>query len=520
MNVSPHTDPSTIKLQEVNEKLSPSPGNHSQDVTLDSSKSKTTQIALECLDRQQEWISEDIKKILLTLSQRTDRAELENKIKNLVQPLKTLTLNEEVQKNLNDLQLGLYKSEFKELSDAIRDIRPFMWNDLPKDIHSHILSQISFKELLKLHASKKFRGVVDLEIVKRINRNKMSLDFDTKTFAILLRALNNQGIHLRYIGFKKGYCSLQNLKDIIKCCPNLEEIEIQGSGLADQGFACICQSDTLTNLKILNFSFNQMTSAHALSQAPFKLRELYLGGNQITSFAHSLDNLQDLSILDLSENRLETQGLERIFSLSQHALTFLDLSHNQLTDERLPQIELIEPSQLKMLKLVGNFISDTGLKKIAPLISSLSGLYLDHNLPLDSEGLEVILKQKPKLTELGLSATRIGEEGVMKLLDFKNFRSVTKLNVGRIELSENFWTFFQEFSLKQNSKFYNLRELEITYLHKHKEKLSQLISFFKLKKIHCIFNPKLFFGSLRDIRDLGKPYGCEASLEVERDRSL
>ena len=570
MNINSHTN--IFKLEEENEKPHHSPAQN-------ASESRTTQVALESLDRQRELVSEEIKKILLTLSPETDRAELKNKIKNLVQQIKTLNPNEEMQENLNHLQISLYKFKFEELSHAIRDVRPFMWNDLPEEMHVYILSQMSFKELLKLHPSKEFRDVVDLEIIERINRNKISLDLDKKTFAILLRALKNQGTHLKYLGLMGGKCSLRELNEIITSCPNLEHIKLGyfqripqmadahamilaklaeksmlsllkklefqpgsiglegvkaiakaplstlislnlvGNELGNQGFACICQSSTLINLKVLDFSTNQMTSEglQPLGEAKFKLQELYLRNNQIVSFVNHSEPLQDLKILDLSENQMSPDAIKLIFKLCEQALTVLDLSHNHLTDESLPQIELLKASKLKVLKFTDNNISSQGIEKIILLIPQLTGLYLDNNKELDSWGLRLILKEKPQLSELGLSKTGIGEECIINIFDFKNFSLLRKLNIEQIELSDKFWTYVRGLNFKQQHSGLNLKELALSYHENDQEKIRSLLESFPLKRLRIFIPLEKLLGNIegQPIDHLGLPYGCEISINIE-----
>ncbi|MBN9377601.1 MAG: hypothetical protein BGO14_10930 [Chlamydiales bacterium 38-26] len=608
MNVNPHANTQrTIGLENENNSLSLGQANSSQKVSQDS-ESKTTQIALHCLEEPQESICVEIKNIVANLSPETNRTELAGKVECLVKKLNSINVNEEIQKNLNHLQLDLYKEGFKDLSEKIRDRVPFAWDDLPPEMQHYILSQMSFEELLKIPpsskefrevvdleiikilpqlsfeellkippSSKEFRVVVDLEIIKRINNNK--IDLSGRAFPSIKRALKNHGAHLTYLGLISGECTLPELADIIESCPNLEEItlgffsrlksladvhavilakfagesklsqlkkleflpgsiglkgvkaiaesslnslislKLVGSDLGDEGFACICQSSSLINLKVLDFSHNQMTpeGLHAIAEAKFKLEELYLRSNQIVSFANNLDNLQDLKILDLSENQMNAEALETILKLSEHALTRLNLSHNQLTDENLPQVAQLENSKLKVLNLADNNISFRGIEKIIPLIPHLTGLYLDNNKELDSWGLKLILKEKPKLAELCLSGTSIGEEGVIKIFDFENFSFLRKLNIGKIELSNNFWAYVGGLNFKQVRLGSNLEELELSYPEDDQEKIRSLLESFPLKRLG-IFIPleKLLGNDAWELIDnLGLPYGCEITRMLE-----
>lgn len=146
MNVNPHANTQiTIGLG-----LSLGQANSSQKVSQESSESKTTEIALHCLEEPQESICAEIKNIVANLSPETNRTELASKVESLVKKLNSINLDEEIQKNLNHLQLNLYKEGFKDLSEKIRDRVPFAWDDLPPEMQHYILSQMSFEELLKI----------------------------------------------------------------------------------------------------------------------------------------------------------------------------------------------------------------------------------------------------------------------------------------------------------------------------------------------------------------------------------
>ena len=551
MNFNPHTQRT---LRPENESLSLGQANSSQKVSQDS-ESKTTHTALHCLEEQQS-ISAEIKKIVETLASNTDPIELNSKVANLVKKLKLVNGSEEIQNHLNHFQLNLYQAGFQHLSEKIRDRIPFAWNDLPLEITSSIVSKMDYRNLVKIETvSKEFNFLAGLEIIRHINTHKIALDHPDVKLKHMKFLLKQHGEGLRYLGLIGGKCSLRDLQEIITSCPHLEHIKLGlfprevkiadthavilaklaeesklshlkrlefrpgsiklpgvkaiakaplktlislklvGNELGNSGFACICQSSTLINLKVLDFSHNQMASRglQAIAEAKFKLEELYLRNNQIVSFANNLDNLQDLKILDLSENQMNREALEKILKLSQHALTQLDLSHNHLTDKTLLQVTPLENSKLRVLKLADNNISSRGIEKIALLISRLSGLHLDNNKELDSWGLKLILKEKPKLAELGLSGTSIGEEGVITIFDFENFSFLRKLNIGQIELSNKFWLSVSRLRERVHLGC-NLEELNISCQENDKEKIKMLWESFPLK-ILIIYVP---FGRRED----------------------
>ena len=127
----------------------------------------------------------------------------------------------------------------------------------------------------------------------------------------------------------------------------------------------------LTNLKILNLSWNQITSIpEALGQLS-NLTKLKLSGNQITSIPEALGQLSNLTRLDLHKNQI-TSIPEAIGKLSN--LTELDLHNNQITS--IPKV-IGQLSNLTRLSLSDNQI--TSIPEVIGQLSNLTKLVLSYN---------------------------------------------------------------------------------------------------------------------------------------------
>ena len=144
----------------------------------------------------------------------------------------------------------------------------------------------------------------------------------------------------------------------------------------------------------LVLSNKQLTSVKGLEKLD-QLKELYLGGNQLTEVPKEPEKLTKLTRLDLSLNKLTSvKGLEKLTQLKM-----LRLERNRLRDVK----SLEKLTQLTYLSLRVNQLTDvTGLKKL----DQLTKLELDYNQLTDVTGLEKLtqlkvlwLENNPDLTE-------------------------------------------------------------------------------------------------------------------------
>ena len=278
-------------------------------------------------------------------------------------------------------------------------------------------------------------------------------------------------------------------------------LKLSRNDLDDQAVDYICNSPNLVKLRVLDFSSNRITSKglEAISEK-FKLSELYLGDNQITSIPNNLKNQINIKILNLSENRISFGNLEGIFDLSKSALTLLNLSHNQLDDKNIPSVTHSQNFTLKELDLSHNNITYLGVEKILSLISQLSFLRLDHN-KIGLEGLKLILQAQPKLEELELSYTDIGDEGAKKIFNFENFRHIRKLALGGNHLSSEFFNAISTF--KQLESHLEILEICDNNLQNSDAlKIAQSPLFSDLKEIDVSDNPLDIEGTMALLKSL------------------
>ena len=152
----------------------------------------------------------------------------------------------------------------------------------------------------------------------------------------------------------------------------------------------------LTNLKILNLSWNQITSIPEAIGQLSNLKQLKLSGNQITSIPEALEQLSNLTRLDLHKNQI-TSIPEALTQLSN--LTELSLGSNQITSipEALGQL-----SNLTQLSLGINQI--TSIPEALRQLSNLTQLNLNNN---QITSIPEALGQLSNLTELDLSENQI-----------------------------------------------------------------------------------------------------------------
>ena len=137
----------------------------------------------------------------------------------------------------------------------------------------------------------------------------------------------------------------------------------------------------LTNLNILNLSWNQITAIPEAIGQLSNLTQLELSRNQITSIPEDLGQLSNLTQLDLGENQI-TSIPEAIVQLSN--LTLLDLNSNEITS--IPE-ELGQLSNLTHLGLSGNQI--TSIPEAIRRMEKLEKLHLQGNpLPIPREILQ------------------------------------------------------------------------------------------------------------------------------------
>lgn len=135
-------------------------------------------------------------------------------------------------------------------------------------------------------------------------------------------------------------------------CPGLLVLSLSNNSLGN-GSDTLPDSvlSPLSKLRTLNLDHNQLTSVPL--GLPPSVKELYLKGNLIGQFrGGAFDGVSELTVLDLSANRLTSKGLLKESLANATHLESLNLEGN-----RLKQVPRHLPRSLKTLNLEGNLIS-------------------------------------------------------------------------------------------------------------------------------------------------------------------
>lgn len=204
------------------------------------------------------------------------------------------------------------------------------------------------------------------------------------------------------------------------CCPGLLVLSLSNNSL---GSVAESLPDgvllPLSKLRTLNLDYNLLASVPV--GLPPSIRELYLRGNRIKRFFGGVfGGPSELTVLDLSSNRLTNKGLSEDSLLNATHLESLNLGGN-----RLKQVPQHLPASLKTLNLEGNRIvaikraTFSALKnlehlglarnkifKVAP--GAFKALPVLHQLDLCHNALQQVPRQlPPALSSVALAHNRI-----------------------------------------------------------------------------------------------------------------
>ena len=241
------------------------------------------------------------------------------------------------------------------------------------------------------------------------------------------------------------------------CLPDLSELDLSCCNLGDEGMLYVAELLKRSKIKRLNLDGNRITSNGIEKIAPFlsKISVLSLSLNKIGTKGLELllqakPNLVDLNICGGEANVLAESPLKD--------LSEVDLSDCHLGDDSMLYVaELLKRSKITSLNLNCNRITSKGIEKIVPFISKISLLKLSYN-QIDTKGLKLILQTKPKLIDLNMCGTEIGDEGAQMILNFENFKFMQKLDLSCNNLSSNFFTSLEETQIESNLEVLHLND--------------------------------------------------------------
>ncbi|MCG8760977.1 hypothetical protein G1L15_13870, partial [Tenacibaculum finnmarkense] len=194
--------------------------------------------------------------------------------------------------------------------------------------------------------------------------------------------------------------------------------------------------DTLTNLSLLDISFNQITKIENLDKLT-NLSKLKIIGNQITKI-ENIDKLTKLYELNISQNKIiEIENIDKLTNIS-----FLDISFNQIAkienidkltniyqlnfhNNQIMKIENID----KLIKLSFLFLFNNQITKIENLdkLISLSSLDISRNKITKIENLEKLIN---------ISLLNISGNKISKIKNIDKLTNLSKLNISGNQITK------------------------------------------------------------------------------------
>lgn len=166
--------------------------------------------------------------------------------------------------------------------------------------------------------------------------------------------LNNNGI------LREGMLTFYELNSK-HCLGNLETLDLENNNLTHLGLEYLALG-CFYELKSLYLANNNIgdLSLNFLNEKNFpKLTNLFLENNNITDVS-KLGNLERLEKLDLMDNDLKDEGVEKLSKLNFNCLQFLNLAGNKITWKSCEFIKIF--SNLTQLFLFNNNIGNEGIK--------------------------------------------------------------------------------------------------------------------------------------------------------------
>lgn len=210
-------------------------------------------------------------------------------------------------------------------------------NDIPQSATN---ISISYCRLVKI-PSQSFSHLPKLNVLQ-LNENQVR-HIEKDAFANLqyLHTLNLSSNDIVYLN-SSIFRDLQNLStlfladnrvtkissELFSSLSKLETLDLHRNRLMD--FSSLVQSiSNLKGLKILDLSFNRLTTLLHSASLPQSLSHFYLGNNMLTTLECRTDFLSSVKVLDLSYNRhLSTQVF---FGLNLSSLTYLRLHFTNIS---------------------------------------------------------------------------------------------------------------------------------------------------------------------------------------------
>ena len=233
----------------------------------------------------------------------------------------------------------------------------------------------------------------------------------------------------------EGACEL--LAEGIQYCTVLQLLDLQSSGINDEGAKVLARSLKCNSLHTLQLDENNISDQGAKALARSlkhcnSLHTLELGWNCISvdgikALAESLNYCSNLNILQLSSNQIGECGVEALAEGLKHCsnLNILQLNNNQIGDNGAKALteSLRHYRYLHTLQLGWNNIGDNGVKALAKSLkhcSNLHTLQLKRN-NISDDGVKALAESlkhcSSNLHTLQLERNKIGNGGANALAE-------------------------------------------------------------------------------------------------------
>ena len=258
-----------------------------------------------------------------------------------------------------------------------------------------------------------------------------------------------------------------DITDVIKCNPHLQEFDISVNSLQTRGVTRIAKSlqniSMLTKLHINNNNItdeaayviadiilcnsnleefytgsNNLQTVGAMKiikalQKISSLKTLYMGNNNITDVVANdiaaVISCNKIQELDVSDNNLKTTGAIKLARALQNisTLTNLYINNNNITDEAADDIAAAIScnAHLKKIDIGQNRIQGRGAIRLAKSLqqmSTLQKLFIDHNMITDEavDDFVAVIHHNPQLNEFRINGNELQNVNVIKAACFAN----------------------------------------------------------------------------------------------------
>ena len=324
-------------------------------------------------------------------------------------------------------------------------------------------------------------GVVAEDLAYVINRNScleklyLSNNDLKSTAVVVLQAL--QGITtLEVLDLSCNDMTsvvAEDLALVIKCNSCLAELHLASNNLGAAAVVVLQALQGITTLELLDLNFNHLTGVAAeylacVIKSNSCLKKLYLSGNDLKSsgvvMLQALQGITTLKVLDLSFNHMTSVIAKELVDVIKcnPCLEELHLAYNDLNSSTIMVLQALQKIRtLKLLDLSGNNMTSVVAQDLAGVIEQnpcLQELHLDYNdlnsftmvvlralqeirtlklldlsgnsmMSVVAQDLADVIEQNPCLEELHLAGNDLNSSAIVVLRALQEIRTLKLLNL-------------------------------------------------------------------------------------------